>query len=134
MRRSVRDFTPRLCPSATARPQPALERLWERAGRLGAPAGIGIRALEPRLEAHQLVAAKGVNPDAPSCAALGQGRIESRLPWPQSVHRDDQVAGSDARLLRRAAFEHMRDGGVIALRSEERRVGKECRSRWSPYH
>src|SRR3712207_7043900 len=24
-------------------------------------------------------------------------------------------------------------GGVIA-RSEERRVGKECRSRWSPYH
>ena len=24
--------------------------------------------------------------------------------------------------------------GVKALRSEERRVGKECRSRWSPYH
>src|SRR5215216_351228 len=24
--------------------------------------------------------------------------------------------------------------GVYALRSEERRVGKECRSRWSPYH
>ena len=22
----------------------------------------------------------------------------------------------------------------ILLRSEERRVGKECRSRWSPYH
>src|SRR3712207_7128128 len=22
----------------------------------------------------------------------------------------------------------------IAVRSEERRVGKECRSRWSPYH
>ena len=22
----------------------------------------------------------------------------------------------------------------IASRSEERRVGKECRSRWSPYH
>src|SRR3989454_7648909 len=31
------------------------------------------------------------------------------------------------------------DGGVLlgrfaAARSEERRVGKECRSRWSPYH
>src|SRR3989449_9095886 len=26
-------------------------------------------------------------------------------------------------------------GGVdAAIRSEERRVGKECRSRWSPYH
>ena len=23
---------------------------------------------------------------------------------------------------------------MTALRSEERRVGKECRSRWSPYH
>ena len=23
---------------------------------------------------------------------------------------------------------------VIIARSEERRVGKECRSRWSPYH
>ena len=22
----------------------------------------------------------------------------------------------------------------VELRSEERRVGKECRSRWSPYH
>ena len=25
-------------------------------------------------------------------------------------------------------------GTAITLRSEERRVGKECRSRWSPYH
>ena len=24
--------------------------------------------------------------------------------------------------------------GVVLGRSEERRVGKECRSRWSPYH
>ena len=24
--------------------------------------------------------------------------------------------------------------GVTKGRSEERRVGKECRSRWSPYH
>ena len=23
---------------------------------------------------------------------------------------------------------------ILAERSEERRVGKECRSRWSPYH
>ena len=27
------------------------------------------------------------------------------------------------------------DNGIgMVLRSEERRVGKECRSRWSPYH
>ena len=24
--------------------------------------------------------------------------------------------------------------GSLVTRSEERRVGKECRSRWSPYH
>ena len=24
--------------------------------------------------------------------------------------------------------------GKVLIRSEERRVGKECRSRWSPYH
>ena len=26
------------------------------------------------------------------------------------------------------------DASQLELRSEERRVGKECRSRWSPYH
>jgi len=26
------------------------------------------------------------------------------------------------------------DGSIVSMRSEERRVGKECRSRWSPYH
>ena len=25
-------------------------------------------------------------------------------------------------------------GRYFSIRSEERRVGKECRSRWSPYH
>ena len=31
-------------------------------------------------------------------------------------------------------FERISIGKFIAERSEERRVGKECRSRWSPYH
>ena len=31
-------------------------------------------------------------------------------------------------------LEQYKDFLVIILRSEERRVGKECRSRWSPYH
>ena len=29
---------------------------------------------------------------------------------------------------------HLRPRIFRSLRSEERRVGKECRSRWSPYH
>src|SRR3712207_7937246 len=35
------------------------------------------------------------------------------------------------RLLRRLDVERRH---ALQLRSEERRVGKECRSRWSPYH
>ena len=31
-------------------------------------------------------------------------------------------------------FELMKEIPYIYDRSEERRVGKECRSRWSPYH
>ena len=32
------------------------------------------------------------------------------------------------------AYAEQLDAGITGMRSEERRVGKECRSRWSPYH
>ena len=32
------------------------------------------------------------------------------------------------------SYAHTSESGKPAERSEERRVGKECRSRWSPYH
>ena len=38
-------------------------------------------------------------------------------------------AQADAALAQ--AYTQMKEG---TTRSEERRVGKECRSRWSPYH
>ena len=31
-------------------------------------------------------------------------------------------------------FDFRTGGSDVSRRSEERRVGKECRSRWSPYH
>ena len=31
-------------------------------------------------------------------------------------------------------IQYLEEGKESTLRSEERRVGKECRSRWSPYH
>ena len=35
----------------------------------------------------------------------------------------------------KSALQAMAEGAPqVATRSEERRVGKECRSRWSPYH
>src|SRR5574341_59295 len=61
----------------------------------------------------------------------GHDRVE-----PRAVHRDD-VVGVD----RLEGLDCLRDDVVrrrrqveAADRSEERRVGKECRSRWSPYH
>ena len=33
-----------------------------------------------------------------------------------------------------AQFMVVLDISIVNVRSEERRVGKECRSRWSPYH
>src|SRR3712207_8062918 len=38
------------------------------------------------------------------------------------------------RLTRPFSHQATTRGGVLTKRSEERRVGKECRSRWSPYH
>ena len=41
-------------------------------------------------------------------------------------------------IVREEKFEDVKEAlnkiGVNGIRSEERRVGKECRSRWSPYH
>ena len=34
----------------------------------------------------------------------------------------------------KGSFLFTRNDEVFRIRSEERRVGKECRSRWSPYH
>ena len=42
--------------------------------------------------------------------------------------------GSKIRLEDTGTVVTVGDGIVRIHRSEERRVGKECRSRWSPYH
>jgi len=47
--------------------------------------------------------------------------------------RDDKVHQQVVDLLRVLA-QAVRTAGEDHQRSEERRVGKECRSRWSPYH
>src|SRR2546422_4498277 len=49
-------------------------------------------------------------------------------PQPILERSHEGMVGQD-RILRRV---RLRDARV--QRSEERRVGKECRSRWSPYH
>src|SRR3712207_8642246 len=68
--------------------------------------------------------------------ARGRARLPSDAARPLQVLRRvlarlRPFLDGDDRLLGDALFEHAR---LHALRSEERRVGKECRSRWSPYH
>src|SRR2546430_4353553 len=43
-------------------------------------------------------------------------------------------SGSQTAVLRPGAEARMTASARTSYRSEERRVGKECRSRWSPYH
>ena len=49
----------------------------------------------------------------------------------RSARRAPRSVGAS---LRRAGFCPCRRRSARPVRSEERRVGKECRSRWSPYH
>ena len=52
------------------------------------------------------------------------------------VHGAYGAVSSNSVYATRAGLSILRRGGNAfdLLRSEERRVGKECRSRWSPYH
>src|SRR5256885_5417703 len=71
----------------------------------------------------------------PICCCSRQGRDAGRE-LHDRLRREQQLPRSSGGLPRAQgridARERRSRGGH--LRSEERRVGKECRSRWSPYH
>ena len=61
--------------------------------------------------------------------------------YKEAIKKEDQVSESEyeRRLTVCKTCELLNAGtcgacGCYVERSEERRVGKECRSRWSPYH
>ena len=58
-------------------------------------------------------------PSPPTLPAISPGKSPSRLSSPER---------------RKTMLTTLRTKGRKKKRSEERRVGKECRSRWSPYH
>src|SRR5258708_25417984 len=64
------------------------------------------------------------------------GTVFNYLPIKVGDRVDDEKASAAVKALYATGF--FRDVRLEAedgvLRSEERRVGKECRSRWSPYH
>src|SRR5882724_11194002 len=105
-------------------------------------------------EAVQMLNVAGPSPDideAPRPIAGGQDLLTtmkdyttrpSRLVNLKSIRGMDRIAGDARRGLTIGALvtlnqleEHpLVRASFPGLRSEERRVGKECRSRWSPYH
>src|SRR5260221_14527304 len=81
------------------------------------------RGLRRRVPPHHLARSAGVG--SLGAAAPSAGVI---VCCADAASRATAVARAARRAERKG-----RESGT-ALRSEERRVGKECRSRWSPYH
>src|SRR6266496_3042118 len=65
----------------------------------------------------------------PLTLALRGGAQLPPLPTPSNLHLNNESLGWLA-----GTFWAQLSFVVMLIRSEERRVGKECRSRWSPYH
>ena len=60
--------------------------------------------------------------------------IETVPEWMAGLEDEDLVFIKKFVLASGSLKEMAGEYGVTYPRSEERRVGKECRSRWSPYH
>ena len=77
------------------------------------------------------------------CASAAMRLLGLPMQRDERITSDDILAltkaGAQAGVLKRPeqqVIENLFELGTrpVQLRSEERRVGKECRSRWSPYH
>src|SRR2546422_10726799 len=117
------------------RPRPSLFSIRFRTIALGllVAMGAGIALRCARLEVRPMHNDEAVN-------AIKFGRL-----WEQGTYKYDPnehhgptlyyATVALARITGAADFEHFTEKRLRVLtRSEERRVGKECRSRWSPYH
>src|SRR2546425_193257 len=109
--------------------------------RCGPHAGFG-GPIEPRPPAwlHAALAQARSEPGAPERILLVDAPADFDFPaWREALglpletmqRRDGAAPAAALNLLQQR---YAPRGRMSALRSEERRVGKECRSRWSPYH
>ena len=74
----------------------------------------------------------GVVPEVESAWLFTIAHNVCRTYWRSAVRRRRAEEQRDPHVLQEIAAH--REPDHDELRSEERRVGKECRSRWSPYH
>src|SRR5256885_4480442 len=91
-----------------------------------------------RIESARLIAGlTRITGDVGLAEDLAQDALVVALErWPRSGIPDNPGAWLMATAKHRA-IDQLRRGKMLDRkheRSEERRVGKECRSRWSPYH
>ena len=102
---------------------------------------LGVKETASRDEIRRRFVAmsKRYHPDA---TATNDGAMMRRINEAYaSLSRDEERRAYDGSLRAKRATRGRKgtknDGRTViyeGLRSEERRVGKECRSRWSPYH
>ena len=64
----------------------------------------------------------------------GSSSIETREDGLNCAIRSLRKRNWTAGLTTAAMSDRASTSSLLSMRSEERRVGKECRSRWSPYH
>src|SRR5256886_13939427 len=83
-------------------------------------------ALEQTTSAGQVIGV--VNVSDLSLVSATDFSVTTRS-WPGTTANPTTIAGRG-----RAFVVTLEQANAVGVRSEERRVGKECRSRWSPYH
>src|SRR2546422_11260608 len=97
------------------------------------------RTLAARLSCRPVRRLPGVHGREATGCARQVSVLPRRGPLGAATAQSPLVVGNGAR-LDRSVLEAPADGSplmgepFLKTRSEERRVGKECRSRWSPYH
>src|SRR5574337_1484183 len=98
----------------------SLEALAPKEARLDGVVTTEVRILETPLRVHEAICQEAAELDVDLIVMASHGH------------------SGIARLLMGSVAEHVLQSAdrpiLIVRRSEERRVGKECRSRWSPYH
>ena len=66
--------------------------------------------------------------------AKGSAKTADNRQKKENMKNSQQKSLSQQNAERNGVFRYGHPKGKLKVRSEERRVGKECRSRWSPYH
>src|SRR5574341_1100655 len=92
--------------------------------------------LQLRIEAKQAVEAleKQIKKREEEADKVRRVEIRALEEGLEALRKDISAIPELKRGLQSRTEEDSRLGRTIDERSEERRVGKECRSRWSPYH